>query len=96
MLGSGPSIKGERARSNVNTLVILNPASGHGLGRKLRPRIERGLRDAGVRFDLVETTESVAGCLRLIDVASYRPGHHLELILDGEKGEAVAFLSPNP
>jgi len=42
----------------VNTLVILNPASGHGLGRKLRPRIERGLRDAGVRFDLVETTES--------------------------------------
>lgn len=58
MLGSGPSIKGERARSNVNTLVILNPASGHGLGRKLRPRIERGLRDAGVRFDLVETAES--------------------------------------
>jgi YegS/Rv2252/BmrU family lipid kinase len=39
----------------VNTLVILNPASGHGLGRKLRPRIERGLRDAGVAFDLVET-----------------------------------------
>jgi diacylglycerol kinase (ATP) len=41
----------------VNTLVILNPASGHGLGRKLRPRIERGLREAGVAFDLVETTE---------------------------------------
>jgi diacylglycerol kinase (ATP) len=44
-------------RSSVNTLVILNPASGHGLGRKLRPRIERGLREAGVAFDLVETTE---------------------------------------
>jgi diacylglycerol kinase (ATP) len=40
----------------VNTLVILNPASGHGLGRKLRPRIERGLREAGTAFDLVETT----------------------------------------
>ena len=38
------------------TLLILNPASGRGLGRKLRPRIERGLRDAGIRFDLVETT----------------------------------------
>jgi YegS/Rv2252/BmrU family lipid kinase len=42
----------------VSTLVILNPASGHGLGRKLRPRIERGLHDAGVEFDLVETRES--------------------------------------
>ncbi|HXY69589.1 MAG TPA: diacylglycerol kinase family protein [Gemmatimonadales bacterium] len=37
------------------TLVILNPASGHGLGRKLRPRIEHALREAGVAFDLVET-----------------------------------------
>ncbi|HTT67773.1 MAG TPA: diacylglycerol kinase family protein [Gemmatimonadales bacterium] len=38
------------------TLLILNPASGHGLGRKLRPRIERALRETGVGFDLVETT----------------------------------------
>lgn len=44
---------------------------------------------------LVEASESIASCLRLIDVASYRPGHHLELIMDGEKGEAVAFLSPD-
>ncbi len=41
----------------MNTLVILNPASGHGLGRKLRPTIERGLRDAGLAFDLMETAE---------------------------------------
>ena len=40
----------------LNTLLILNPASGRGQGRKLRSRIERGLRDAGVRFELVETT----------------------------------------
>jgi diacylglycerol kinase (ATP) len=38
------------------TLVVLNPACGRGLGRKLRPRIERALRGAGVAFDLVETT----------------------------------------
>jgi len=44
---------------------------------------------------LVETSDTVAGCLRLIDVASYQPGHHLELFMDGEKGEAVAFLSAN-
>ncbi len=42
---------------------------------------------------LVETSEAVAGCLRLIDVSSYQPGHHLELIMDGEKGQAVAFLA---
>ncbi len=42
--------------SAVNTLLILNPASDRGHGKKLRPRIERGLRDAGIRFDLVETT----------------------------------------
>jgi hypothetical protein len=44
---------------------------------------------------LVETNDAVAGCLRLIDVASYQPDHHLELIMDGEKGQAVAFLSPD-
>jgi YegS/Rv2252/BmrU family lipid kinase len=38
------------------TLLILNPASGHGLGRKLRPRIERALRDADLTFDVVETS----------------------------------------
>jgi YegS/Rv2252/BmrU family lipid kinase len=38
------------------TLLILNPASGRGLGKKLRPRIERALRDAGFQYDLAETT----------------------------------------
>jgi hypothetical protein len=44
---------------------------------------------------LVEVSENIAECLRLIDVASYQPGHHLELIMDSEKSEAVAFLVPN-
>jgi hypothetical protein len=44
---------------------------------------------------LAESTEAVAGCVHLIDVASFLPGHHVELIMDGEKGEAVAFLSPD-
>ena len=38
------------------TLVILNPASGRGLGKKLRPRVERGLKLAGISYELVETT----------------------------------------
>jgi YegS/Rv2252/BmrU family lipid kinase len=40
----------------VSTLVILNPWSGRGYGAKARSRVERGLRDTGVTFDLVETT----------------------------------------
>jgi hypothetical protein len=35
-------------------------------------------------------------CLRLIDVASYRPGHHLELVMDDEEdGRTVAYLEPD-
>ena len=43
----------------------------------------------------IGTTENLENCLRLIDLQSYRPGHHLELIMDAEAGEAVAFLSPD-
>ncbi len=31
--------------------------------------------------------------LRLIKVSDFKPGHHLELVMDGKKGRAVAFLS---
>lgn len=44
---------------------------------------------------LVETSDAVAASLRLIEVAAFQPGHHLELIMDGEKGEAIAFLAPD-
>lgn len=40
----------------AGTLVILNPASGRGLGRKLRPRVEAALRGTGGAFELIETT----------------------------------------
>jgi len=32
-------------------------------------------------------------CIRLIDVASYRPGHHLELVMDDEEGVSIAYLA---
>jgi hypothetical protein len=38
-----------------------------------------------------ECTDTV----RLIEVASFRLAHHLELVMDDEKGEAVAFLVPD-
>jgi len=34
--------------------------------------------------------------LRLIKVSDYLPGHHLELIMNGEEGRALAFLSESP
>ena len=40
----------------MNTLVVLNPVAGRGKCARLRHRIEHGLRDAGVKYELVETT----------------------------------------
>ena len=39
-----------------NTLVILNPVSGNGAGKKTWPAIENALRRGGLDFDLVRTT----------------------------------------
>jgi hypothetical protein len=37
----------------------------------------------------------LSDCLRLIAVSSYRPDHHLELVMDNEDdGRSVAYLSP--
>ena len=66
------------------------------------------LDDAGVTFRreffyetpnvvssfLPESTSSPES-LRLIDVSTYRPGHHLELVMDDEEGRTVAFLVPD-
>jgi hypothetical protein len=36
----------------------------------------------------------VLNALRLIAVSDYRPNHHMDLIMDGHKSRAVAFLIP--
>jgi hypothetical protein len=33
--------------------------------------------------------------IRLIEVASFKSGYHLELVMDDEKGHAVAYLAPD-
>ncbi len=43
----------------------------------------------------VNVENDLADCVRVIDVASYRLGHHLVLVMDDEKGEAVAYLAPD-
>jgi hypothetical protein len=42
----------------------------------------------------LKTDDDVARALRVIDVAAYRPGHHLDLIMDDERGETLGYLAP--
>ena len=47
---------------------------------------------------LVEFLPEAGDCsesVRLIEVASFRPGHHLELVMDDDKGKALAYLVPD-
>ncbi|RME07708.1 MAG: pyruvate, phosphate dikinase, partial [Anaerolineae bacterium] len=44
--------------------------------------------------ELSPADADLESCLRVIDVAAYRPGHVLELIMDGTAGQAVALLVP--
>jgi hypothetical protein len=39
--------------------------------------------------------ENLPDCLRLIEVSDFRPGHHLELVMDDERGQSVAYLEPS-
>jgi hypothetical protein len=39
------------------------------------------------------TGDDVAGALRVIDVAAYRPGHHLDVLMDDDRGETLAYLA---
>jgi hypothetical protein len=43
----------------------------------------------------VSVEPSIGDALRLIDVGKYRAGHHLEVIMQAEKGLAVAYLAGN-
>lgn len=46
--------------------------------------------------DWLPEAGGLSACLRLIEVASFRAGHHLELVMDDDKGEAVAYLASDP
>jgi hypothetical protein len=44
-------------------------------------------------LDFLPDEAGLLDTLRVIEVASFRPGHHLELVMDEAEGCAVAFLS---
>ena len=45
--------------------------------------------------EFVEVDAGLEACLRVIDVADFRPGCHLDLLMDDEKGQAIAFCVPD-
>ena len=45
--------------------------------------------------ELLPADDHLANCLRLIKVDSFRPNHHLNLVMDDEQGQTLAYLSPD-
>jgi len=43
----------------------------------------------------IETNTAISECLRVIDVSDYAMGCHLDLVMDDEKGQAIAFCVPD-
>jgi hypothetical protein len=42
--------------------------------------------------DWVQVDEQIIKSLKVIDVSAYRPGYHVEIVMDDEEGRAVAYL----
>jgi len=40
----------------------------------------------------VDINNDLADCVRVIEVASYKPGYHIEVVMDDEKGQSIAYL----
>jgi len=45
--------------------------------------------------DFIPMGRPLFDCLRLIKVSAFRPGHHLNLVMDDEQGRAAAYLVPD-
>jgi hypothetical protein len=43
-------------------------------------------------LDFIKTDERILGTLRLIAVEDFHPHHHMDLVMDGEKSRAIAYL----
>ena len=45
--------------------------------------------------EFLQSSPYAADCIRLIDVRAFRPGFHLNLIMDDDKSKAIALLIPD-
>ncbi len=46
--------------------------------------------------DWIPVEASIADCLHLVKVADYRPDCHITIVMSDEKGQAIAYLEPDP
>ena len=46
-------------------------------------------------LEFLPDAREYAHTLRLIEISSFRPSHHLELVMDDNKGKALAYLVPD-
>jgi hypothetical protein len=75
--------------SNIYPLAIYLDDEGTVFNRAFFYETPNRLRE------FLEEKSMFTDCIRLIDVASYRPGRHLELVMDDEDGLSVAYLAPD-
>jgi hypothetical protein len=45
--------------------------------------------------DILPNEADWNGSLRLIEVSSFKPDHHMELVMDDEEGQVIAYLEPD-
>lgn len=45
--------------------------------------------------ELIHLENHQDNCIKLIDIRDYKPNHHLEITMNDEKGQAVAYLMPD-
>ncbi|NJN43546.1 MAG: hypothetical protein HC806_01600 [Anaerolineae bacterium] len=43
--------------------------------------------------ELIQTSPHILDCIRLMNVHEYRPGYHLDLIMDDDQNKAIAFTA---
>ncbi len=43
-------------------------------------------------LEFISVDKRLTRALRLLSIEDYRPGHHMDLVMDGQKGRAVAYL----
>jgi len=46
-------------------------------------------------LDFLPEEKNLIDALRVIKVEDYRPNHVMNLVMDSEKGQAIAYLVPN-
>ena len=73
--------------SNIYPLAIYLDDPGAVFNREFFYETPNRLRE------FLQEKSMFTDCIRVIDVASYRPGHHLELVMDDQDGLSVAFLA---